>query len=67
MENEEKYYRIADVSIKEAIERCVKVHGIEGTEDTIKRVYSHPDLRILKELFLEALYKKYKIGRADFK
>ena len=61
MENE-KHYRIADISIEESIERCIKKYGIEGKEDVVNRVLPHPDLKQLKGMYLEAFYKKYKIG-----
>jgi len=64
MEDEEKYHSVVNVSIDEAIERCVKVYGIEGTEDTIKRVYTQPSLKRLKKMFLETLYKKYKLDKS---
>ncbi len=62
MKMDDGFYNVGDISINEAIERCVKVYGIEGTEDTIKRVYIHQDSKRLRELFLNALHKKYKIG-----
>lgn len=55
---EEKYHRIADVSLNEAIDRCIKAYGIEGTEDTINRVYTHPNLTQLKRIFLNELYRR---------
>ena len=63
MRNEEKYYRIADIFIDESRQRFVKVYGIEGTEDLVNRVLTHPDLKQLKEMYLEAFYKKYKLDK----
>ena len=48
-----KEYNISDLLIWEAINEAIKYYGIEGAEETIKKVYSqHPTLRdnMLKEL-----------------
>jgi hypothetical protein len=52
MENEENYFEIGNLSIEEALDKCIKVNGLEGTEDTIKRVYKNMDT--LKAKFLNA-------------
>lgn len=57
---EDKYHRIGDVSIREAVDRCIKVYGFEGMEDKIKEIYTHPDLKQLKEMFLVELYRRWK-------
>ena len=53
----EKYRIIGDVGIEESISRIMQVEGIEGTEDLINRVLSHPDLAQMKQMFLDT-YKK---------
>ena len=60
MDEDEKYYNIGDIMIAEAVDRCVRVYGLEGTEQKIKEVYSSPKLKILKESFLKELYRRYK-------
>lgn len=57
---DEKFHRIGDISIAEAVNRCIKVYGIEGTEDKVKELYSHKSLHELRDLWLEELKKRYK-------
>ena len=61
MNNEfEDYYEITDILLEEALDRSIKVYGLEGTEDVIKRVYSHPNLQKVRNLWLTELYRRYK-------
>lgn len=54
------YYQISDISMVEHLQECININGLEGTEDIIKKVYSHPDMCKTRDLFLNELYKKYK-------
>ena len=54
---EDNYKKFAEVSIAESIDRCVKVYGIEGTEDLIERVLS--DMDGFREVYLQEFHKKY--------
>lgn len=50
-----------DISLEEAVRRCVKVYGIEGCEDKANEILKNmPDFR---DRFLETLYKLYNFGR----
>lgn len=61
MDNEDKvYYKIGDLSMAEHLEECIKINGLEGTEEIICKVYSHKKMHQTRGLFLNALYKKYK-------
>jgi len=51
-------YNISDVLIWEVINKAIKFYGVEGAEQTIKKVYSqHP---ILRDNMLKELERRYK-------
>ena len=51
-----KEYNISDILAQEGIERAIKIYGLEGTEQVIKRVYQQ--MPKLKKYMLEQLWKK---------
>ncbi len=56
----EKKYNIADILLIDAIDNNIKRYGIEGTEDKIKELYTHPNMEKLKNMLLNELYRRYK-------
>lgn len=56
----DKLHRIGDVSIAEAVDRCIKIYGIEGTEQMVTNIYTHLNLKELRKQFLAELYSRYK-------
>ncbi len=55
-----KEYNIADLCLIDAIDKFIKVYGLEGTEYKIKQLYSHPNMKTLQNLMLNELYRRYK-------
>ena len=55
-----KKYNIADILLVDAIDKNIKIYGIEGTEDKIKKLYAQPNLEKLKNMLLNELYRIYK-------
>jgi len=51
---------VVEYCLEEAVERCVKVYGIEGCEDLANRVLNK--MPIFRKRFLDTLYKLYKFG-----
>lgn len=56
----DKYNGAVEYCLEEAVERCVKVRGIEGCEDLANRVLNK--MPIFRKRFLDTLYKLYKFG-----
>lgn len=56
----DKYHEIGNICIADRVEMLIDSEGLEGTEDLINRVLTHPDLAQLKYTFLDELYKWWK-------
>lgn len=56
----DKYDGAVEYCLEEAVERCVKVKGIEGCEDLANSVLNK--MPIFRKRFLDTLYKRYKFG-----
>ena len=50
----------ADVSIEEAVRKCVKVYGIEGTEQKAKELLK--EMPVFRDRYLAVLHKLYNFG-----
>jgi len=61
MEKMNKYDGTVEYCLEEAVERCVKVNGIEGCEDLANRVLEK--MPTFRKRFLNTLYKLYKFGK----
>ena len=49
---------LLDNSVKDA----VAFYGVEGAEAAIKRVYRAPSMKVIRDKYLETLYKAYGFG-----
>ena len=56
----DKYHEIGNICIADRVEMLIDSQGLEGTEDLINRVLTHPDVAKLKYRFLDELYKWWK-------
>jgi hypothetical protein len=43
-------------SIKQGLQECIEEYGLEGAEQVINETYSHKDLTITREKFLNDYY-----------
>ena len=58
---EDDYYKITDILIAEKLDEYVSQYGLEGTEDFLKGVFiNYPDLKKIKNIYLEALHKRWR-------
>ena len=55
-----KYDGAVEYCLEEAVERCVKMYGIEGCEELANRVLSK--MPTFKQRFLNTLYRGYSFG-----
>ncbi len=55
-----KKYKIVDILLVDAIDKNIKRYGLEGTEEKIKELYTHPNMQKLKNMLLNELYRRYK-------
>ena len=51
---------IVEYCLEEAVERCVKIYGIEGCEDLANRVLNK--MPTFRKRFINTLYNLYKFG-----
>ena len=49
-----------EASLEDAVRRCIKVYGLEGTEQKAKELLV--EVPIFRDRFLKTLYRLYKFG-----
>ena len=54
-----KMYNIADILLIDAVDKAIKIYGLEGAEEKIKKVYNHLNMQKLKNMLLNELYRRY--------
>lgn len=49
-----------DITLEQKVTELINSEGLEGTEDLIKRVLTHPNLKVLRGRFLKELYRRWR-------
>ena len=52
-------YNVIELMARESLHRCVQIWGIEGTEQKIKELCSHPKMHSLRDYHLNLYNQVY--------